>query len=156
MLLLVLKVMPVPPGVSDRRSAGVCWVTGRYSRPRDGFEQVFARGVEAWSQPGDVLLVFSTSGNSRNLIRAAEAARARCMKVLGLLGRDGGQLRQLCELSLIVPGVTSDRIQEIDIKAAPLLIAGIEHALFAHHKRRMAERVGFVPSGDERSESPYA
>ncbi|MEQ1759314.1 MAG: SIS domain-containing protein [Vicinamibacterales bacterium] len=95
-----------------------------------GFEQVFARGVEAWARAGDVLLVFSTSGNSRNLIRAAEAARGRQVGVVGLLGRDGGALKGLCDLSLIVPGITSDRIQEIHIKAAHLLIEGIEHALF--------------------------
>jgi D-sedoheptulose 7-phosphate isomerase len=96
-----------------------------------GFEQVFARGVEAWARRGDALLVFSTSGKSRNLIRAAEAARARQVSVLGLLGRDGGPLEALCDSSLVVPGVTSDRIQEVHIKAAHLLIEGIEHALFA-------------------------
>jgi len=95
-----------------------------------GFEQVFARGVEAWARSGDVLLLFSTSGRSRNLIRAAEAARSRQVAVLGLLGRDGGELKGLCDLSLVVPGVTSDRIQEVHIKAAHLLIEGVERALF--------------------------
>src|SRR6185436_5554780 len=95
-----------------------------------GFEQVFARGIEAWARPGDVVLLFSTSGRSRNLIRAAEAARARQVSVLGLLGRDGGELRQLCDLSLVVPGVTSDRIQEVHIKVAHLLIEGVEGVLF--------------------------
>ncbi len=95
-----------------------------------GFEHVFARGVEAWARPGDVLLVLSTSGKSANLIRAAEAARARQVSVLGLLGRDGGALKPLCDLSLVVPGETSDRIQEVHIKAAHLLIQGIEAELF--------------------------
>lgn len=93
-----------------------------------GFEQVFARGVEAWARPGDALLL-STSGKSRNLIRAAEAARVRKVGVLGLLGRDGGPLKDLCDLSLVVPGKTSDRIQEVHIKAAHLLIEGVERAL---------------------------
>jgi D-sedoheptulose 7-phosphate isomerase len=95
-----------------------------------GFEQVFARGVEAWARPGDVLLVFSTSGNSRNLIRAADAARLKQVVVLGMLGRDGGELKSRCAISLVVPGVTSDRIQEVHIKAVHLLIEGIEAALF--------------------------
>ncbi len=95
-----------------------------------GFDQVFARGVEAWARPGDVLLLFSTSGNSRNLIRAAEAARAKGVGIIGLLGRDGGQLKSMCDLQLVVPGVTSDRIQEVHIKVAHLLIEGIESALF--------------------------
>lgn len=96
-----------------------------------GFEQVFARGVEAWARKGDVLLVLSTSGNSRNLIRAAEAARTREVHVLGLLGRDGGPLKDLCDISLVVPGVTSDRIQEIHIEASHMLMEGIEGTLFA-------------------------
>jgi D-sedoheptulose 7-phosphate isomerase len=95
-----------------------------------GFEQVFARGVEAWARPGDVLVLFSTSGKSPNLIRAAEAARTRSVRVIGLLGRDGGALKDLCDLSLVVPGATSDRIQEVHIKAAHLLIEGIERDLF--------------------------
>jgi len=96
-----------------------------------GFEQVFARGVEAWARPGDVLLVLSTSGKSVNLLRAAEAARARGVQVLGLLGRDGGPLRALCDLSIVVPGVTSDRIQEVHIKCAHLLIEVVERDVFA-------------------------
>ena len=95
-----------------------------------GFEQVFARGVEAWARRGDVLLLFSTSGKSPNLILAAEAARARDVRVLGLLGRDGGPLKSLCDLALVVPGVTSDRIQEVHIKAVHLMIEGIEQELF--------------------------
>jgi D-sedoheptulose 7-phosphate isomerase len=95
-----------------------------------GFDQVFARGVEAWARPGDVLLVFSTSGRSRNLIRAAETAHARDVQVLGLLGRDGGELKALCDIALVVPGLTSDRIQELHIKAAHILIDVVERALF--------------------------
>jgi D-sedoheptulose 7-phosphate isomerase len=95
-----------------------------------GFEQVFARGIEAWARAGDVLIVFSTSGRSRNLIRAAEAARSRHVAVLGLLGRDGGELKGLCDASLVVPGKTSDRIQEVHIKVAHLLIEGVEGQLF--------------------------
>jgi D-sedoheptulose 7-phosphate isomerase len=95
-----------------------------------GFDRVFARGVEAWGRAGDVLVVFSTSGNSTNLICAAEAARAARLGVLGLLGRDGGRLKDQCDLAIVVPGSTSDRIQEIHIKVVHLMIEQIEHRLF--------------------------
>jgi D-sedoheptulose 7-phosphate isomerase len=95
-----------------------------------GFDQVFARGVEAWGRAGDVLVGFSTSGNSPNVIAAAQKARAKQMKVVGLLGRDGGKLRPLCDLSIVVPAQTSDRIQEIHIKIVHIVIELVERELF--------------------------
>jgi D-sedoheptulose 7-phosphate isomerase len=95
-----------------------------------GFERVFARGVEAWGKPGDALIVFSTSGKSANLIAAVEAARARGLSVVGLLGRDGGPLRAACDHVIVVPGTTADRIQEVHIKIVHLLIELIEKQLF--------------------------
>ena len=95
-----------------------------------GFERVFARGVEAWGKAGDALVVFSTSGKSPNLIAAVEAARARGLSVIGLLGRDGGPLRAACDHVIVVPGTTSDRIQEVHIKIVHLLIELIEKTLF--------------------------
>ena len=95
-----------------------------------GFERVFARGVEAWGKAGDALVVFSTSGKSPNLIAAVETARARGLSVVGLLGRDGGPLRGACDHVIVVPGATSDRIQEVHIKIVHLLIELIESRLF--------------------------
>jgi len=95
-----------------------------------GFEKVFSRGVEAWGKSGDALVVFSTSGKSPNLIAAVEAARQRRLSVVGLLGRDGGALKSACDHVIVVPGTTSDRIQEVHIKIVHLLIELIEKKLF--------------------------
>lgn len=95
-----------------------------------GFDQVFARAVEAWGKSGDVLIGFSTSGNSPNVIRAVEKARSLKMKTIGLLGRDGGKLRPLCDLAIVVPAQTSDRIQEIHIKVVHLVIELVEREMF--------------------------
>ena len=95
-----------------------------------GFEKVFSRGVEAWGKAGDTLVVFSTSGRSPNLIAAVEAARAQGLSVVGLLGRDGGPLKTACDHVIVVPGTTSDRIQEAHIKIVHLLIELIERNLF--------------------------
>ncbi len=78
-----------------------------------GFEHVFARWVEALGRPGDALILLSTSGNSENLVRAVAVARERDVRTVALLGRDGGRLRDRCEHAVIVPGETSDRIQEL-------------------------------------------
>jgi D-sedoheptulose 7-phosphate isomerase len=78
-----------------------------------GFEHVFSRWVTALGRAGDVLIVLSTSGNSANIERAADAGRDAGMAVIGLLGKGGGRVASGCDLSLVVPGETSDRIQEL-------------------------------------------
>ena len=80
-----------------------------------GFEQVFARQVEALCRPGDLLVIHSTSGNSPNVLRAAEAARARGVRVLAFSARDGGALRDLADHSVIVPTTRTDRAQELHL-----------------------------------------
>lgn len=96
----------------------------------EGFERVFARGVEAWGSKGDVLVAFSTSGQSANTVAAVDAARAKGLYTIGLLGRTGGALATRCDASIIVPGTTTDRIQEVHIKIVHLLIEQIESRLF--------------------------
>lgn len=95
-----------------------------------GFDHIFSRWVEALGRSGDTLIVLSTSGNSPNVVRAAEAARARSVRVVGLLGKDGGKLKALCDVPLIVPGSTSDRIQEIHMLLLHCWVEGIEAEMF--------------------------
>ena len=80
-----------------------------------GYEHVFARELSAHARPGDVLLAISTSGNSRNILRAMEAARERKVKIIGLTGESGGQLGSRCDLCLCVPSRSTARIQEMHI-----------------------------------------
>ena len=92
-----------------------------------GFEFVFSRFVEALGRPGDVLLAISTSGNSPNILRAAEAARELGMQVVSLTGKDGGALAGLSDVEIRAPHLGyADRIQEIHIKAIHILILLIE------------------------------
>jgi len=91
-----------------------------------GFEQVFARQVEALCAPPDILVGISTSGNSRNVIAAIEAGRARGLFTAGLLGGGGGRLGELCEFSLIVPAHDTARIQEAHILIGHLLCELVE------------------------------
>ena len=86
-----------------------------------GFEHVFARQVEALGKRGDLLIIHSTSGNSPNVLRAAEAARARGIATIAFSSRDGGALRPLVDHNVIVPTQRTDRAQEIHLC--------IEHAI---------------------------
>ncbi len=95
-----------------------------------GFAEVFARPLSALGHQGDLLVAISTSGNSENVVRAAEAAKSRGMQVFGLLGGDGGHLKQYCDICLIAPGDTADRIQEIHIKVLHILIEHVERLMF--------------------------
>jgi D-sedoheptulose 7-phosphate isomerase len=94
-----------------------------------GFDEVFSRQVMALGRRGDCLLGISTSGNSRNIIRAADAARAAGIHVIGLLGRDGGALRALCDVAIVVPSSTTARIQEAHAFIGHTLCAMVEEAL---------------------------
>lgn len=91
-----------------------------------GFEQVFARTITAFAKPGDVVALFSTSGESANILLAAEAARDAGATVIGSLGRGGGRVLPLCNMVLLAPGETSDRIQELHMLAWHLIIAEVE------------------------------
>jgi len=95
-----------------------------------GFEHVFSRQVEALGKPEDLLLGLSTSGNSKNVILAFQAAKKLKIKTLALLGKGGGELKALADLAIIVPGKTSDRIQELHMKLVHTSIETLERQLF--------------------------
>ncbi len=93
------------------------------------FDEVFYRQVVGLGQAGDCLLAISTSGNSKNVLRAVEAAGGLGMRTLGLLGRDGGQLAAQCEVAVIVPSASTARIQEAHIMIIHTLCGMVEESL---------------------------
>lgn len=96
-----------------------------------GYDEVFARSVEAYGRPGDVLVCMSTSGNSPNAIRAIEQAKAMGVRTVALLGKGGGRMLGMADLAIVVPdATTSDRIQEIHIKVLHIAIEAVERAVF--------------------------
>ena len=96
-----------------------------------GFDRVFSRQVEGLVGKKDMLLVISTSGNSKNLIEAAKAARKKGAKVFALLGGNGGKARRYADLKVVVPSTSVQRIQEEHIFIIHNLVALIEQDLFA-------------------------
>lgn len=130
--------------------------TGRFRRDRDalpavafsdpsqltciandfGFDEVFARQVQAVGREGDLLVAISTSGNSPNVIRAVEEARKQGITTIGLLGKGGGKLAGMVDVSIVVPRAeTSDRIQEVHIKVLHIAIEAVERRLFPANYR---------------------
>jgi D-sedoheptulose 7-phosphate isomerase len=94
-----------------------------------GFDQVFARQVEALARPGDLLIIHSTSGNSPNVLLAADAARQRGVAVLALSAKDGGALRARADLCIVVPTDRTDRAQEIHLCIQHAICDAIEATL---------------------------
>lgn len=95
-----------------------------------GYEEVFSRYVEAHGRKGDVLLAITTSGTSRNIVKAAEVARRKGVKVVALTGRDATPITELADVSIVTPaGRWADRVQELHIKCIHILIELIERRL---------------------------
>lgn len=93
------------------------------------FDEVFARQLRALGRAGDVLIGISTSGNSANVVKAVQAAREMGITVIGLLGRDGGALKPLSDVAIVVPSRVTARIQEAHILIGHTLCGLIEHEL---------------------------
>lgn len=95
-----------------------------------GYEEVFARQVQGLGKEGDAFIGISTSGNSENIIRAITEARKKNMFVVGFLGKDGGKIKDLCDVALVVPSNSTPRIQEIHTFTVHLLCEMIEKEVF--------------------------
>ncbi|MBL7192244.1 SIS domain-containing protein [bacterium] len=95
-----------------------------------GFETIFARQIEALGNEGDVLICFSTSGNSKNLVKAAETAKDKGMKIIGFLGKQSGLLGPLTDISINIPSTDTPRIQEGHITVGHIMVGMVETLLF--------------------------
>ena len=93
-----------------------------------GYEFVFSRQLEALGREGDLLIAISTSGNSDNVVKALELARKIGIKTIGLSGRTGGAMNELCELNLVVPSNDTPRIQEMHIMIGHIICQAIDDA----------------------------
>jgi D-sedoheptulose 7-phosphate isomerase len=94
-----------------------------------GFEQLFARQIEALGQKGDVAIGISTSGRSKNVLLGLQKAREMGIQTVGLGGGTGGSLGENCDLALIVPSTTTARIQEMHITIGQMLCGALEISL---------------------------
>jgi len=97
-----------------------------------GFETIFERGLQALGKPGDVLIAISTSGNSKNVIKAATYAQQNSIFVCGMTGSSGGILKQHCDLLINIPSSVTAHIQEAHITIGHLLIHLVEQKLFVN------------------------
>jgi D-sedoheptulose 7-phosphate isomerase len=95
-----------------------------------GFEQVFARQIEALCRPGDLLILHSTSGQSRNLVAAAQAASARGVPVVAWLGKGGGALARLVDEAVIIPSNVTSLVQLMHLALEHLVVEAVERELF--------------------------
>ena len=94
-----------------------------------GFDEIFARQVEALARPGDLLVLHSTSGESPNVVRAAQAARAKGVRVVALLGKGGGAVRPIVDDCLVIPTDETSRIQELHLAIEHVICAIVEEQL---------------------------
>jgi D-sedoheptulose 7-phosphate isomerase len=103
------------------------------------FDTFFARQIEALGKTGDVLVVISTSGNSKNLMLASQEARARGIRVIGLLGKGGGELSalQLCDHTLVVPSDNTPRIQESHIMLIHIMCEALDMFFVGREKQEI-------------------
>lgn len=96
-----------------------------------GFEEVFSRQVEAIARPGDIIVVISTSGESQNVIKAVMRAKQLGLKTVGFLGKKGGKLKGLVDISLLIPTENTPRIQEMHILAGHIICEIVEEELLS-------------------------
>lgn len=103
------------------------------------YEDVFARQVETFAQPHDLLIGISTSGRSKNVIAAFESARRMNLTTIALLGGDGGELKQQADIAIVIPAIETQRIQEVQIMVIHLLCELVEEQLLASSANETAQ-----------------
>ena len=103
-----------------------------------GFEKVFERQIEALGNKGDVVIGISTSGNSENVYRAMKLAKKMGLTTIGLLGNDGGKIKNLSDIALVVPSKNTPRIQETHITIGHILCEGVER-IISNEQRAMSD-----------------
>jgi D-sedoheptulose 7-phosphate isomerase len=100
-----------------------------------GYEDVFARQIQAHGRSGDVFIAISTSGNSANILKAIQTAKAIGLVVIGLTGRSGGKMKDMCDVCLCAPSDSTPRIQECHLFFEHTLCACIEESLFGELRK---------------------
>ena len=100
-----------------------------------GYADVFARQIEAHGRSGDVFIAISTSGNSANILKAIQTAKAIGLVVIGLTGRSGGKMKDMCDVCLCAPSDSTPRIQECHLFFEHTLCACIEESLFGELRK---------------------
>lgn len=94
-----------------------------------GFDEVFARQIESLARPGDLVILHSTSGESPNMIRAAQAAKARGVPVVAFLGKSGGELKDVADVALVIPSSETARIQELHLALEHMICDIVEERM---------------------------
>lgn len=115
---------PLPALALSTDTSALTCISNDYS-----YDDVFSRQVAGLGRKGDCLIGISTSGNSANVLRAVESAKEMGIRTIGLLGRDGGKLAKLCDMSIIVPSSVTARIQEAHILIGHTICGAVEVAL---------------------------
>jgi len=95
-----------------------------------GFDKIFERQIEALGNQGDVFIALSTSGDSSNMIKAVGKAKKMNIKVIGLLGKDGGNMKSACDIEMIIPSSNTPRIQEAHLMILHIICELAENELF--------------------------
>ncbi len=92
-----------------------------------GYKEVFKRQVEALANRGDVVIGISTSGNSKNVIKALKKAKKRGCKTIGFSGKDGGEMNEVCDINIVVPSNNTPRIQEMHILIGHIICQAVDN-----------------------------
>lgn len=117
---------PGLPAISLSTDTSVMTAIGNDS----GFDRVFARQIQALGHPGDLFIGISTSGNSANILKALEECKKIGMMTVGMTGRYGGKMKELCDICIQAPSEETPRIQEVHILIAHIICAQVEEAIF--------------------------